>query len=79
MFFSIDSFALSGIDAVKINIEINISNGLPTFSIVGLPDKSINEAKERVRASIINSGFKFPHKKIIIDVYKRQGIGLVAT
>jgi magnesium chelatase family protein len=68
MFFSIDSFALSGIDAVKINIEINISNGLPTFSIVGLPDKSINEAKERVRASIINSGFKFPHKKIIINL-----------
>jgi len=68
MFFKIDSFALSGIDAVKINIEINISNGLPTFSIVGLPDKSINEAKDRVKASIINSGFKFPKKKIIINL-----------
>ena len=68
MFFNIDSFALSGIDAVKINVEINISNGLPTFSIVGLPDKSINESKDRVRASIINSGFKFPQKKIIINL-----------
>lgn len=68
MFFSIDSFALFGIEAVKINVEINISNGLPVFSIVGLPDKSINEAKDRVRASIINSGFKFPQKKIIINL-----------
>lgn len=68
MFFNIDSFSLSGIDAVKIKVEMNISNGLPTFSIVGLPDKSINEAKERVRASIINSGFKFPQKKIIINL-----------
>ncbi|MDD3519915.1 MAG: YifB family Mg chelatase-like AAA ATPase [Actinomycetota bacterium] len=68
MFFNIDSFALSGIDAVKINVEINISNGLPTFSIVGLPDKSINESKDRVRASILNSGFKFPQKKIVINL-----------
>jgi magnesium chelatase family protein len=68
MFFKIDTFALSGINAVKVNVEVNISNGLPTFSIVGLPDKSINEAKDRVKASIINSGFKFPKKKIIINL-----------
>ncbi|MCL4385192.1 MAG: hypothetical protein M1326_02615 [Cyanobacteria bacterium] len=68
MFFKIDSFALIGIEAIKVNVEIHISNGMPSFTIVGLPDKSINEARDRVKASIINSGFKFPMKKIIINL-----------
>jgi magnesium chelatase family protein len=68
MFFKIDSFALTGIEAIKVNVEIHISNGMPSFTIVGLPDKSINEARDRVKASIINSGFKFPMKKIIINL-----------
>lgn len=68
MFFKLDSFALAGIDAIKVTIEIHISNGMPSFTIVGLPDKSINEARDRVKASIINSGFKFPMKKIIINL-----------
>ena len=54
MFFKIDSFALTGIEAIKVNVEIHISNGMPSFTIVGLPDKSINEARDRVKASIIN-------------------------
>jgi len=68
MFFKIDSFALIGIDAIKVNVEIHMSNGMPSFTIVGLPDKSINEARDRVKASIINSGFKFPLKKIVINL-----------
>ena len=68
MFFKLDSFTLTGIEAIKINVEIYISNGMPSFTIVGLPDKSINEARDRVKASIINSGFKFPIKKIIINL-----------
>ena len=63
MFFKLDSFALVGINAVKVAVEIHISNGLPSFSIiVGLPDKTINESKDRVKASILNSNFKFPLK-----------------
>src|SRR5665811_1543184 len=68
MFFKLDSFSLIGIEAIKVTIEIHISNGMPSFTIVGLPDKSINEARDRVKASIINSGFKFPLKKIIINL-----------
>lgn len=68
MFFKLDSFALLGINAVKVAVEIHISNGLPSFSIVGLPDKTINESKDRVKASILNSGFKFPLKKIVINL-----------
>ncbi|MCE5330495.1 YifB family Mg chelatase-like AAA ATPase [bacterium] len=68
MFFKLDSFSLMGIEAIKVSVEIHISNGMPSFTIVGLPDKSINEARDRVKASIINSGFKFPMKKIIINL-----------
>jgi len=68
MFFKLDSFTLTGIEAIKVTVEIHISNGMPSFTIVGLPDKSINEARDRVKASIINSGFKFPVKKIIINL-----------
>ena len=68
MFFKLDSFALMGIEAIKVAVEIHISNGMPSFTIVGLPDKSINEARDRVKASIINSGYKFPMKKIIINL-----------
>ncbi|MHB1346469.1 MAG: YifB family Mg chelatase-like AAA ATPase [Candidatus Humimicrobiaceae bacterium] len=68
MFFKLDSFALIGIEAIKVTVEIHISNGMPSFTIVGLPDKSINEARDRVKASIINSGFIFPLKKIIINL-----------
>lgn len=68
MFFSIDSFALIGIDAIKVSVEVHLSNGLPSFTIVGLPDKSVNESRERVRAAIINSGFSFPLKRIIVNL-----------
>lgn len=68
MFFSLDSFALIGIDAIKVSVEVHLSNGLPSFTIVGLPDKAINESRQRVRAAIINSGFKFPMKRIIINL-----------
>jgi len=68
MFFKLDSFALAGIDAIKVSVEVHISNGLPSFTIVGLPDKAISESRQRVRAAIINSGFKFPMKRIIINL-----------
>jgi len=68
MFFKLDSIALLGIDCLKISIEIHISSGLPSFTIVGLPDKAVNESRMRVRAAIINSGYKFPLKRIIINL-----------
>ena len=68
MFSKITSFAVLGIEAIEITVEAHISNGLPSFNIVGLPDKSVNESRQRVRAAIINSGFKFPMKRIIVNL-----------
>jgi magnesium chelatase family protein len=68
MFFKLDSFTLMGIDAVKVSVEIHISRGLPDFIIVGLPGKAVNESRQRVRSAIINSGFDFPVKKIILNL-----------
>jgi magnesium chelatase family protein len=68
MFFKLDSFTLVGIDAIKVSVEIHISRGLPDFIIVGLPGKAVNESRQRVRSAIINSGFDFPVKKIIVNL-----------
>ncbi|GIM27820.1 Mg chelatase-like protein [Clostridium polyendosporum] len=62
------SASFNGLDGNLINVEVDISKGLPSFSIVGLPDTSIRESKERVRAALINSGFKFPLGRITINL-----------
>jgi len=68
MFFRLDSFALIGIDAIKVSVEVHISRGLPEFIIVGLPGKAVSESRQRVRSAVINSGFDFPVKKIIVNL-----------
>lgn len=60
--------AFSGIDGVIVTVEIDISNGLPSFNIVGLPDISVKESKERVRSAIVNSGFEFPVNRITVNL-----------
>ena len=62
------SLSLFGIDAVPVEVEVDVSAGLPGFSIVGLPDAAVQEARERVRVAISNSGFKFPTKKVIVNL-----------
>lgn len=57
-----------GIQAPRINVEVHISNGLPGFVLVGLPEATVKEAKDRVRSAIINSGFTFPAKKITVNL-----------
>ena len=57
-----------GLDVYKILVEVDVNNSLPSVSIVGLPDASISEAKERVRSAIKNSGFEFPNKKVIVNL-----------
>ncbi len=64
----IKSGALNGIDAYMVNVEVDISQGLPCFDIVGLPDSSIKESKERVRTAINNSSITFPIKRITINL-----------
>ncbi len=68
MFFEIKSAGLLGIEGIKINVELDISNGLPSFNIVGLPDAAIKESKERVRSSLVNRGFGFPPKRITVNL-----------
>ena len=62
------SGAITGIEGFQIDVEVDISRGLPAFSIVGLPDKAINESRERVRTAIINSGHQFPQNRITINL-----------
>ena len=60
--------ALSGIEAPLVTVEAHLSNGLPSFSIVGLPEAAVKESKERVRSAILNSNFEFPAKRITINL-----------
>ena len=68
MAININSATNIGINSYVINVEVDISKGIPSFSIVGLADAAVREAKERVRASIINSGFEFPLGRIVINL-----------
>lgn len=60
--------AALGIDAPLVTVEVHISNGLPALTLVGLPETTVKEARERVRSAIINSGFTFPAKRITINL-----------
>ncbi|NVK23993.1 MAG: YifB family Mg chelatase-like AAA ATPase [Gammaproteobacteria bacterium] len=62
------SRARIGIDAPEIKIEVHISNGLPAFQIVGLPDTSVRESRDRVRSALINSNFQFPQTRLTINL-----------
>ena len=69
MLFKVQSAANSGLEALGVDIEISVSNrGLPGFDIVGLPDKAVQESKERVRAAIGNSRIDFPQRKITVNL-----------
>jgi len=60
--------AAIGVDAPLVTIEVHISNGLPALTLVGLPETTVKEARERVRSAIINSGFDFPARRITINL-----------
>lgn len=69
MLAKIKSSAVMGLEAIPIDVEVDISGqSLPSFTIVGLPDKAVEEAKERVRAAIKNSGAEFPAKRITVNL-----------
>ena len=57
-----------GLEAYKIEVEVDTVNSLPSVSIVGLPDTAINEARERVRSAIKNSTYTFPRGKVVINL-----------
>lgn len=79
MLAKVFSSAVIGIDAHLVEVEVDIAFGLPTFTTVGLPEASVKESKERVKAAIVNSGYTFPDDRIIVNLapadIKKSGTG----
>ena len=73
------SSAVLGIDAYQVEVEVDITSGLPTFTTVGLPEASVKESKERVKSAINNSGYRFPDDRITVNLapadIKKEGTG----
>ena len=62
------SRALAGMDAPPVTVEVHLANGLPSFTIVGLPEAEVREAKDRVRAALQNARFEFPARRITVNL-----------
>lgn len=80
MFSKVKSFSVVGIQAYPVEIEVDISAGLPQINVVGLPDSTVKESKERIRSAIKNCGFEYPSRRITINLapadIKKEGSGL---
>ncbi len=68
MLASIATFALEGVDSREVTVEVDVRPGLPVFTVVGLPDAAVREARERVRAAVLNSGFEFPLQRLTANL-----------
>ena len=79
MLAKVASGCVMGIEAYPVDVEVDVANGLPAFSVVGLPDASIRESRDRIRSAIRNSGFTFPSGKITVNLspadIKKEGAG----
>ena len=64
----INTFSFAGIEALKVEVQVQISSGLPNFLVVGLPDKAVGEARERVRSALTSMGLSLPPKRIVINL-----------
>lgn len=64
----VKTMSLHGLDGYLIHVEVDVSSGMPSWDIVGLPDTSVKESKERVRTAIKNSDIEFPSRKIIVNL-----------
>lgn len=74
------TFTIDGIEARPVRVEVDVHRGLPAFSVVGLPDAAVREARERVRAALANCGFEFPLRRIVANLapasLRKAGPGL---
>jgi len=68
MLAKVMSCAVVGLEGAIVEVEVDISPGLPAFTVVGLPDTAVQEARERVRAAIRNSGCTFPMRRITVNL-----------
>jgi magnesium chelatase family protein len=80
MLATAQTFTLDGLSARPVRVEVDVHRGLPAFSIVGLPDTAVREARERVRAALTNCGFEFPLRRIVANLapasLRKAGPGL---
>ncbi len=65
---SVATFTIEGVDSREVAVEVDVRRGLPAFTLVGLPDRAIREARERVRAALLNSGLDFPMQRLTVNL-----------
>ena len=68
MLASVRSAVLEGVDGRVVTVEVHVSNGLPGYTVVGLPDAAGRESRERVRAALLSSGLEFPLRRITVNL-----------
>src|SRR3954451_2692923 len=68
MLASMATFAIEGVDSHEVTVEVDVRRGLPNFMLVGLPDAAVREARERVRAALLNSGLEFPLQRLTANL-----------
>ncbi len=80
MLATVRAATLSGVEGLPVAVEVHVANGLPGFTIVGLPDASCREARDRVRAAIVSSGMDWPMRRITVNLapsdVRKVGAGL---
>src|SRR3954452_3096913 len=73
MLASAATFAIEGVDSHEVTVEVDVRRGLPAFTLVGLPDAAVREARERVRSAVVNSGFKCPQQRLTANLAPADG------
>src|ERR1051326_5717449 len=68
MLASLRSAAVFGVESCPVHVEVDVAYGFPTFTMVGLPDASVRESRDRVRSAIRNSGFEFPAHRVTVNL-----------
>src|ERR1700721_3871092 len=80
MLACIPSATLHGVDGRSVSVELHVSNGLPAFTVVGLPDTAVRESRDRVRAALLSSGLPWPMKRVTVNLapsgVRKGGAGL---
>ncbi len=80
MLACIPSATLQGVDGRPVSVEVHVSNGLPGFTVVGLPDAAVRESRDRVRAALLSSGLPWPLRRVTVNLapsgVRKSGAGL---
>ncbi len=80
MMVRLHSADLNGIEAVSVEVEVDVQPGLPSYITVGLPDAAVKESRERVKSALLNSGFQFPLEQVTVNLapadLKKEGAQL---